>query len=265
MNLRDITPLVLTRDEEPNIGRCLQRLQWAGRVVVLDSLSTDGTEAIALSFGNVLFARRVFDDHTSQWNHGIDLVESAWVLAMDADYVLDDGFELELEKLCLSDGVDACYASFRYVIAGRPLRGSLYPPRAVLFRKASCRYVQDGHTQLLHIPGKAETLTTPILHDDRKPLSRWLRSQDQYARLEAEKLLAADKATLRPQDKLRLSGWAAIPATLIYTLLVRGTILDGWRGWYYALQRTLAELFLALRLIEHRLGMNTVAHGDKCS
>lgn len=65
--------------------------------------------------------------------------------------------------------------------------------------------------------------------------------------LEAEKLSAANPA------KLRLTLWAAIHASLVYTLLVKGTLLDGWRGWYYALQRLLAEMLLALRLLEKKM------------
>ena len=252
MNLEHITPLLLTFNEEPNLFRALERLRWAREVIVLDSLSTDRTEVIARQFANTRFVQRAFDEHTVQWNHGVDLAASEWVLALDADYVLGAGFEDELKALAPAQDVDACYAGFRYLIAGKPLRGSLYPPRAVLFRKSRCHYVRDGHTQLLHVPGRTMNLTTRIDHDDRKPLSRWLRSQDHYAVLEAEKLSRADRGTLRAQDRLRLTCWAAIPATLFYTLVVRGTILDGWRGWYYALQRTLAETFLALRLIERK-------------
>ena len=82
---RLITPLVLTLDEAPNLERCLSRLQWAFRVIVLDSGSTDDTVAIARGFPNVDVHVRAFDSHTEQWNAGIDLVQSPWVLSLDAD------------------------------------------------------------------------------------------------------------------------------------------------------------------------------------
>lgn len=246
----EITPLVLTYNEAPNIERCLERLRWAGRVVVLDSVSSDETAALVRRFPNAELHERKFDNHTAQWNAGVDLVQTPWVLALDADYVLWAGFEDELAGL---DGSAEAYeAGFRYLIFGQALRASLYPPRAVLFNKGRCRYVQDGHTQLLQIQGVTRSLKTRIDHDDRKPLTRWISSQDKYALLEAEKLSAADPAKLRLQDKLRLTCWAAVPASLIFTLLVKGTLWDGWRGWYYALQRLLAEMLLALRLIERR-------------
>lgn len=253
MKVTDITPLILTYNEEPNIARSVARLAWAQSVVVVDSNSTDRTEEIARAFPNVSFIKRAFDNHTAQWNFGVDQIRSEWVLALDADYVLDDGFENELSRLEPSPEMGAFYARFKYVIFGKALRGSLYPPRAVLFRKARCRYEPDGHTQLLKITGATVSLSSFILHDDRKPLTRWLQSQDSYAKLEAEKLLDARVNVLRLQDRLRLALAPAVPLAFFYTLFVKGTVLDGWRGWYYALQRTLAEIMLALRLLEKRL------------
>jgi len=252
VNLENITPLILTYNEEPNITRGLEKLAWAKRAVVLDSGSEDHTEEMARTFSNVSFISRSFDNHTAQWNFGVDQIETEWVLALDADYVLGDDFEEELSKLIATQETNAYYACFKYVIFGKALRGSLYPPRAVLFRKPRCRYEPDGHTQLLKITGGTDFLHSYILHDDRKPLSRWLQSQDSYAKLEAVKLLAASPSTLRLQDRLRLALVPAVPLTLLYTLFVKGALLDGWRGWYYALQRTFAEVILALRLLEKR-------------
>jgi glycosyltransferase involved in cell wall biosynthesis len=254
VELELITPLVLTYNEEPNLRRCLGRLAWANEVVVVDSGSTDATVAIAAEFPNVRVIVRPFDDHTSQWNFGLDATNTNWVLTLDCDYVLGEGFEQELTALPAEPASDAFFASFRYLIHGKALRACLYPPRAVLFRKDRCRYVPDGHTQLLRISGPILNLRSFIDHDDRKPLGRWFASQAKYAALEAEKLLTASRESLRLQDRLRLTGWAAIPASLVYTLLVKRTLLDGWRGWYYALQRTLAEIMLALEILERRFG-----------
>lgn len=254
MKIEDITPLVLTFNEAPNLARTLARLTWARSVLVIDSGSTDSTLSIAAQFPNVRFEVRAFDSHTIQWNFGIDATQTEWVLALDADYVLGEGFEDEMQQL---DGTaDAYDAGFCYLIFGQPLRGSLYPRRAVLFAKSRCRYVQDGHTQLLSVSGLIGHMRTMIHHDDRKSLSRWLVSQDKYANLEVEKLMNAHKTKLRLQDKLRLTCWASVPASLVYTLLIKGTFWDGWRGWYYALQRMLAEMLLTMRLIEKKFKYN---------
>jgi glycosyltransferase involved in cell wall biosynthesis len=221
--------------------------------VVLDSGSTDATAAIAAEFSNVRFLVRPFDDHTTQWNFGVDAARTQWVLSLDCDYLLGPGFEDELAALPTDTPSDAFFASFRYLIFGKPLRSCLYPPRAVLFRKDRCRYVPDGHTQLLRIPGQTASLNTRIDHDDRKPLSRWFSSQDKYAKLEADKLLTLAPSELSPQDRIRRSMILGPLLVFFYTLLFRRAVLDGWAGWFYTFQRTLAEIMLTLRLLEKRI------------
>jgi glycosyltransferase involved in cell wall biosynthesis len=252
MSPASITPLVLTWNEEPNLRRCLSGLTWAEKVIVVDSGSTDGTLAIAGSFTNVRVVTRPFDNHTDQWNHGLDEVETPWVLSLDADYVISEDFVRELEALPDTPDEAAFYAPFRFLVHGRPLRGTLYPPRALLFNRRHCRYVADGHTQLLDIGGKSGHLTTRVDHDDRKPLSRWFDSQIKYARLEAEKLEAESHSAGLP-DRLRKMIWPAAPAAFLYTAFAKGVILDGWPGWFYVLQRTYAELVLSLILLEQRI------------
>lgn len=254
MNLPSITPLILTLNEEPNIGRCLGELRWARQVIVIDSGSTDATLEICAEFPNVEVVHRPFDNHTDQWNFGLEQVRTHWALSLDADYLLNGEFIRELETVNENGPERAWLVSFRFLIFGRPLRGSLYPPRAALFDRSACRYVADGHTQTLSINGPSGSLRTRIDHDDRKPLSRWLDSQFKYAQLEAEKLTGETHPASLP-DRLRKMIWPAAPAAFVYTLLVKGVILDGWPGWFYALQRTYAELLLSLVLLEKRLNI----------
>jgi glycosyltransferase involved in cell wall biosynthesis len=253
MTLSEITPLILTYNEEPNIARCLERLRWATRVLVLDSGSTDATESLARSFPNVSFLQRPFDDHATQWNHGAAQVTTPWVLALDCDYILEDGFEDELATLEHGTSTTAYRSAFIYAIYGRNLRASLYPPRIVLFRNDKCTFEKDGHTQALRVDGDIDDIRHRIIHDDRKPLTRWLVSQDKYAMLEAEKLSAPRGHGLAIQDRIRRTLVLGPPAVLVYTLLIRGTLFDGFHGWFYAFQRLLAEIILSLRLLERRI------------
>jgi glycosyltransferase involved in cell wall biosynthesis len=257
MDLNDVTPLILTYNEAPNIERTLRPLDWAKEIVVVDSGSNDGTLEVLSRHANVRVVHRVFDDHTSQWNFGVDLVNTSWVLSLDADYVLTEDFVGELQAQSPDEGVVAYFAPFRYVVFGKPLRGTLYPERAVLFRTKSCRYVADGHTQTLRPVGQTGRLAARIDHDDRKPLDRWLKAQRDYAVLEADVLLKNEPGRRGWPDRLRRWVWPAAPAAFLYTMLVKGCILDGWRGWFYALQRAYAEVLLSLELLDRKLGDGT--------
>ena len=252
MKLSDVTPLILTLNEESNIADTLQRLKWARCVVVVDSYSADETVAIANRFSNVKIVQRHFDNHVSQWRFGLDQIETEWVFTLDADYrcpsILSDEIRL------LDDDCDAYTASFTYCINGKALSGTLYPPRAVLFRPKNCYYVQDGHTQLLvHDDRRTKRLRTKLLHDDRKPFSHWLDSQLKYVDLEVRKLTDVSYSQLGWKDRIRRWYIVAPVLTFFYCLFVKRLILDGRAGFLYTLQRVYAELLLGVSLLERCL------------
>ena len=248
-----LTALVLTYNEEPNIQRCLARLEWIHEILVVDSGSTDGTIAIAKTFPNVRILHRVFDNHTNQWNYGLQNCKTDWVLSLDADYILSEAITEELIDWKPSSLDVALYARFSYFIFGRPLRASLYPPRALLFNRKACGYIPDGHTQLLKIEGPVGHLRGDVIHDDRKPLNRWFSEQMRYAQQEAAKLNSTPTWQLPFVDRLRLSLLFTPIFVFLYTYFLRGLILDGKAGLYYALQRSLAELLLSISLLDAKL------------
>jgi glycosyltransferase involved in cell wall biosynthesis len=249
----EITPLILTFNEAPNIERTLERLSWAREIVLIDSGSTDRTlEIVRSAHPNVRIVSRAFDSHTIQWNFGVDQVRTPWVLSLDADYVLNNEFALEIEQLNPTNDVTGYAAQFRYCIGGIPLRASVYPPRTILFQRGRSRYIDDGHTQLLQTDGVVLSLKSKIDHDDRKPFARWFKEQRRYAKIEARHLLSMSLDQLSFQDRLRRKIFVAAPSMFLYLLFGRGLILDGWRGWFYVCQRTVAELFLSIRLVIER-------------
>jgi glycosyltransferase involved in cell wall biosynthesis len=253
--LSRITPIVLTYNEEPNLERTLRALAWARRVIVVDSFSTDGTLEIAARFPNVALVQREFDDFAGQWNFalGLDLLDTEWVLALDADFFVTDELRAELAELDPPAEVSGYRARFRYVIDGTVLRGALYPPITVLFRRQHARYRQDGHAYRVGLSsGQTHELAQRLWHDDRKPLSRWLRSQERYAAEEAEKLARASFAKLRWPDRVRRVPFAAAPLVLLQCLLLKGGLLDGRAGAKYAGQRAVAELLISLELLDRR-------------
>jgi hypothetical protein len=71
--------------------------------------------------------------------------------------------------------------------------------------------------------------------------------------VEAEHLVASHRNALGRADRIRLAVWPAPFAIFIYALILKGCLLDGWPGWYYAFQRLVAETMLALELLDRRL------------
>ena len=95
----EITPLLITYNEAANIGRTLEKLTWASRIVVIDSGSTDKTLEIVRKYPQAEIIQRPFDDFAAQCNFGLAQVKTEWVLSLDADYELSDKLVAELYDL----------------------------------------------------------------------------------------------------------------------------------------------------------------------
>ena len=251
--LEKITPLILTYNEAPNIARTLDRLSWAREILIVDSFSDDETLEIVAAYPQVRVLQRAFTTFADQCNYGLKSgnIVTEWILNLDADYVVTEELVEELNSLAPGDRVVGYQCRFVYCVDGKRLRSGVYPPVTVLFRKEKAEFVSDGHAHRVRVSGEVRRLEAPILHDDRKPLSRWFTSQARYAALEADKLSKSDAHSLSRADRIRKWMVVAPALVLFYCLFIKRGLLDGLPGIYYAFQRTVAELMLSVELL-HR-------------
>jgi glycosyltransferase involved in cell wall biosynthesis len=250
-----LTALILTHNEEANIGRTLDHLGWVDSILVIDSGSSDATLSILAAQPLVRVLHRPFDSFADQCNFGLEQISTPWVLSLDADYLIPPSLAAEIQRVIrnpATTGVAGFAIPFRYCIAGRPLRSGMLPPRVSLYRRGAGRYRNDGHGHRIVLSGPVHRLRQPIFHDDRKPLQRWLASQRNYLAIEADKLHSTPSRQLSLADRLRKHTPLSPFAALLFCLLWKGGLLEGWRGWVYAQQRMYAELLLNLMLQEKR-------------
>jgi glycosyltransferase involved in cell wall biosynthesis len=101
-----LSVVIITRNEEGNIGRCLASVRAvADDIVVLDSFSTDGTEAIVREHG-ARFFQHAFDGHIQQKNRAITYAAHPWVLSLDADEALDDRLAAAIKEVMKAPTAD---------------------------------------------------------------------------------------------------------------------------------------------------------------
>jgi glycosyltransferase involved in cell wall biosynthesis len=243
------TPVILTYNEQSNIESTLLSLEWADRVVVVDSGSTDRTEEIARAFSNVAWFARVFDSHRSQWHYAIHetSVDTEYVIALDADMRPGVGFVEELKRRFADRTLNGAWVPFEFRIVGTALPGSIYPAQIRVFRKDLVQIRQPGHTQVFEVAGPVCEFRSKLIHEDRKAVGRWVQNQIRYAWLEAARIKSCSHLSFK--DRLRVAGispvvWGA------YAYIKAGGPWKSPASRAYAYERLMFEALLARVLTE---------------
>jgi len=253
MCLDKITPVILTYNEAPNIGRCLEKLTWAKDIVILDSFSSDQTLDLVAKHPQARVFQRRFAGFADQCNWALrsTKITTEWVLFLDADYILSNHFVEEVRILQFEKDAAVGYAArFQYCIQGKVLRGAFYPPVTVLFLREGARFMQDGHAHRVQLCGNVLYLKSTIMHDDRKPFQRWMISQIKYANEEAVKIFSAGWKQLNWKDRIRKLIVFAPILVFFYGFFGKVLVLDGRYGLSYCVQRFIAEALLSIALVK---------------
>jgi len=221
--------------------------------VLLDSGSTDNTREIAARYANVKWFERTFDTHQQQWEHAIREtgITSEYVLALDADMEVPAGFVEELRDSFLTGDFAGGDVPFVYSYYGKQLSGSLYPNQIRVFRPQAVTVTQIDHTQHFAVAGPVYKFRNRVIHDDRKPLERWVASQLSYQVLNDE--AAAGNGQHRSfKYSLRRAGIMP-PLVGLIAYFRSGGPFGGAASARYAYERMVCESLLAIRLMNRRL------------
>ncbi len=151
-------------------------------MVIVDSGSTDNTRTIAASFPNVAWFERPFDGYAGQWSQAIHAtaIDTPYVLALDADMPVPATLRDELSALAFRDDLAGVVIGFEYCIEGHPLLGSVYPAQLRLLRVGRVAIGEEGHKHVFRAQGSVVEAGSRLIHDDRKPLERFMASQLKY-------------------------------------------------------------------------------------
>lgn len=227
---RTLGVLVITRNEERNIHRCLYSVAFADRVVVVDSHSEDATVDIARAAGADVYVRE-WTGYSEQKQFALSRLDTDWVLWVDADEEVPAALEREIRGVLARDTDAAGYRIPRMVhYLGRWIRhGGWYPdPKLRLFRREAGRF--DG--RLVHegvsVTGRIGELSAPLHHYPYRDRAHHADKVDQYARLAAEQL-ERDGTSVN-----LLHRWLRPPLRFVRMWILKGGFLDGYAGFVAA-------------------------------
>ncbi|MGQ0563046.1 MAG: glycosyltransferase family 2 protein [Gemmatimonadota bacterium] len=277
-----VTAVILTRDEELNLPRCLASIEdLADEIFVVDSGSTDATVRIAREHG-AMVAEHEFRGHSRQWQWALTQlpIRNAWVLGLDADQSLTTELADEIRALFAGGthggSIAGYYVARRNIFRGRWIRWGGYYPKYLLklFRRADIRFeaadLLDHH---FRVAGSTAKLRHDIIEENRKEesIDFWVQKHLQYAELLArEELQRSAGGTARlvraaplgdPDERAewQKQTWSRLPrfvrpaAYFVWRYFVRLGFLDGKQGFtFHFLHAFWFRLIADLKLEEVR-------------
>jgi glycosyltransferase involved in cell wall biosynthesis len=264
-----VSVLIPTRNEERNIGACLDAVAWAGEVIVFDSLSTDATIDIAREKGAAIVSRE-FDNFSDHKNWALANIEFQhdWILIVDADERVTPELAGEIGERIENPGPHQGYFIARKNIFGGKWirRAGMYPDWQLrLVMKGRARYERRIVHEHMVVDGSAGHLRSPLVHYDYKGIERYIDRHNTYSSLEAveaHRYLAATGtgpgtgqriAEGGPERRRRLKQFAYrwLPLrplfVFVWMYLVKLGFLDGKWGLRYCILRAVYEFQIDLK------------------
>lgn len=189
-NLPDICVVILTKNEASVIERCMASISFAGKILVVDSGSTDDTCKIAQKLGAQVVYHEWPGDFSLQRNVADSHAECPWILHLDADETVTPELAAEIKNFFDSGNFEKFgVGQFprKELIFGKWIEhGGWYPqykPR--LYRNGAGHWMNKVHEHL-EVAGNVHTFTAPILHDSYRDVHTFIEKFNRYSSLDAE-------------------------------------------------------------------------------
>lgn len=228
--MRALSVAIITYNEERNLADCIRScIDLADEILVLDSFSTDATEAVARSFPKVRFERNRFEGHVQQKNEALARCRNDWVLSIDADERLTPALADEIAAL-EPEGLVG-YRVPRLTYVGRtPIRHSgWYPQRRYrLVQRTRARWAGENPHDVLVIDGPGGDLRSDLLHFSFRDLADMVVTANGFSSIQAMNLHG------KRRRWARLKAVLVPPVKFLECFFLKGGVRDGFAGFVVA-------------------------------
>jgi glycosyltransferase involved in cell wall biosynthesis len=220
--------IVITKNEEQSIARCLRSVDFASEAIVVDSDSTDRTAEIAIENGARVVKTTDWPGFGAQKSRALSLARGDWILSLDADEWIDPSFGTKIRRAIDTPDAPNAYEMLRRSrFCGRIVRyggwSSDYVVR--LFKRGRAEFSDHLVHESVIVNGPIRRLDVTIEHDS---IESWSDAADKIERYSAAAALQmAARGRRASRIEAPLHGWAAF----LKVYLVRGGFLDGAAGW----------------------------------
>ncbi|HEX8931703.1 MAG TPA: glycosyltransferase family 2 protein [Patescibacteria group bacterium] len=227
-----ITAIVLTKNEEKNLQRCLESLTWCDETIVIDDYSEDKTVSIAKKMATQIYIHQLDHDFAAQRNFGLSVAKGNWILFVDADEVVSQALWFEI--MAITNDPNNQYSGFylrrKDTLWGKELNyGETGEIKFLRLAKKDAGQWEGKVHETWKIAGKTLVLKNALLHYPHQTITEFLQEINYYSDLRAQELR---------KKKVKVS-WLAIllypKIKFIVNYIFRRGFLDGLPGLVFAL------------------------------
>jgi len=223
-----VSVIVIVLNEESRIGNCLESVNWADEIIVVDTGSSDGTVDICRQYTDKIY--------NSKWlgfgplkNFAVSKTSNEWVLNIDADERVSDELKDEICALQAAPDVAAYSISFHNFFMKSRLRfGGLGGEKHIrLFNKNAACFGDETVHEAVEVNGKTGKLKGHIEHRSYRDLEAYFKKFNIYTSLIADEKFKKGK-------KFPISAFFRIPYEFTMRYFFKLGFLDGVPGFIYA-------------------------------
>lgn len=244
-----ISAVILTRNEEKNLNRCLRTLDFCDELIVVDDFSTDGTIKVAKSYNAKVFQKELKGDFAGQRNFGQSKATGEWLLFIDADEAVTEDLKKEIRE-AVGSGFDGFYLRRRDFFWGRQLKyGEVRHVRnnglLRLVKKDSGTWLGNVH-EVFHTARRCGRLNGFLNHYPHQTLTEFISDINTYSSLRAKELLNTGKST-------NIADIMFTPALkFAYNYFFNFGFLDGPAGFAYAFMMSFHSFLVRSKLYQYK-------------
>jgi glycosyltransferase involved in cell wall biosynthesis len=241
-----LSVIIITKNEQKVIGRCLDSVAWADEIVVVDSGSSDDTVAICKNYGAKIEIASDWRGFGPQKNRALALASGDWILSLDADEWVDAALRAEIQNIILNPAGKLAFSiPRRSSFCGRWMRHSgWWPDRVIrLFRRGHGQFSDAPVHEKLIVQGALGQLRNPILHEAIVDIEDALEKMNRYSSAGAQSMWGQNRrATLF--GALWHGLW-----TFVRTYFIRAGFLDGKEGFMLAVSNAEGAYYRYVKLM----------------
>jgi glycosyltransferase involved in cell wall biosynthesis len=228
-----ISAVILTKNEEQNIQKCLESVKWCDEIVIIDDESSDATVEIAKKYKAGIYVNPLNGDFSSQRNFGLTKTKYDWVLFVDSDEVVSDALAYEISNAIGLKGQNLKKFNGYYI-----RRVDFMWGKKLLYGDTNIRILRLSRKDLGIWQGMAHetwkvkepvgSLVNPLLHFPHRNLEEFLKEINFYTDIRSKELNG---------KKVKVSFWTILSYPLgkfVVNYILKKGFRDGIRGLIFA-------------------------------